>query len=225
MRILLIDNYDSFVYNIVGMLQQCRDTSSFDDLEWDVIRNDLLPYDGLDYYDALILSPGPGIPSEAGEMMRIINQCAETHPILGICLGCQAIAEYFGASLCQLSKPLHGHCSELQHIDPDDKLIGEFTGGRWRVGRYHSWMIDRQSIPKGGALLITSCDENENIMSVRHRHLPIFGTQFHPESIITENGIRIIYNFLNLVRGGCRESLGCQQYGAGVYERVMSRED
>lgn len=197
MKILLVDNYDSFVYNIVGLLRQCRE--EMDGIpEWDVVRNDRIPIGHMDGYDAIILSPGPGIPSEAGDMMRLIEQCAGSHPMLGVCLGCQAIAEYFGAGLCRLPLPRHGHRSRLEGIVAEDDLLGGMAGEEMLVGRYHSWVIDGNTIGEDSELMITSRDEEGNIMSVSHRRLPVYGVQFHPESINTPQGIRIVRRFLEI---------------------------
>lgn len=197
MKILLIDNYDSFVYNIVGLLQRCRRT--YKELKWEIAMNDCIPFDNLSDYDAVILSPGPGIPSEAGKLMTLLRECHSTHPTLGICLGCQAIAEFFGASLCCLTLPYHGHCSELRNINKDDDLVGFYHDTDAKVGRYHSWVIDDRSINKDSALIVTSRDEDDNIMSIRHRHLPLYGVQFHPESIISEGGEQLLLNFITLI--------------------------
>ena len=196
MKILLIDNYDSFVYNIVGLLQECR--RDFPELEWDVVRCDEVMLEDAAGCDGIILSPGPGLPSEAGNLMPLIRACAATHPILGICLGCQAIAEVFGAALRRIDPPRHGYSSELTDIDSEDPIVGLYQEGSGRVGRYHSWVIDEESMREGVPLKITSRDEDGNIMSVRHKDLPIFGVQFHPESIITCRGGRLLRNFCML---------------------------
>lgn len=194
MKILLIDNYDSFVYNIVGLLQRCRKDHPF--LEWDVVKNDRITSYQAGLYDAIILSPGPGIPSEAGNLLQVIRHCIYTHPILGICLGCQAIAETFGSKLLHLDSPRHGHSSTLHDVDTFDPIIGFCSNGEATVGRYHSWVIDESTLPKDNSLIVTSRDEDGNIMSFRHLTHPIFGLQFHPESIITRNGQQMLCNFL-----------------------------
>ena len=196
MKILLIDNYDSFVYNIVGLLQRCR--CEYPDLEWDVVMNDEVSPCDAERYDAIILSPGPGLPSESGRLSEMIRHCAAIHPMLGVCLGCQAIAEVFGSSLRQLDMPRHGHCSILRDVDADDPIVGFCYDGNGIVGRYHSWVIDESSLNRDVPMVISSRDEEGNIMSVRHRSLPIFGVQFHPESIITNCGERMLKNFLAL---------------------------
>ncbi|MDE5668974.1 MAG: aminodeoxychorismate/anthranilate synthase component II [Duncaniella sp.] len=191
MNILIIDNYDSFVYNIVGLLQRERAAGGWDKLEWDVVRNDAISFDSLDRYDAIILSPGPGVPHEAGSLMRLVAEA--THiPMLGICLGHQAIAQHYGARLCQLAHLRHGHPSVLTDIDSSDPLIGRCGGAT--VGRYHSWTVDESSLPS--CLRVTSRDEEGHIMSMRHESLPTFGVQFHPESIITTCGRELLHNFI-----------------------------
>ena len=196
MKILLIDNYDSFVYNIVGLLQRCR--SEYPELKWDVIKNDEVSLSDADSYNALILSPGPGLPSESGKLLEAIRYCADTHPIFGVCLGCQAIAEVFGGRLRQFNKPRHGHRSILRDVDAADPIVGFCSDGNGIVGRYHSWGIDESSLNKDSPIMISSRDEEGNIMSVRHKSLPIFGVQFHPESVITNCGEHMLKNFIAL---------------------------
>ena len=194
MNILIIDNYDSFVYNIVGLLQGERAAAGGVGPEWDVVRNDVIPFGTLDRYDAIILSPGPGVPGEAGGLMRLVAEASHV-PMLGICLGHQAIAQHYGARLCQLAHPRHGHPSVLTDIDPADPLIGRCGDGRGvTVGRYHSWTVDEASLPS--CLHVTSRDEECHIMSMRHESLPTFGVQFHPESVITTCGCELLHNFI-----------------------------
>lgn len=198
-KLLLIDNHDSFVHNIVGLLERIRTDASHDlILSWDIVKNDKVNVSDAEAYDALILSPGPGIPSEAGNLMEIISSCAGRLPMLGICLGFQAIAESFGARLIHLPLTRHGHPSRLERIDPADPLLGALAGTSPTVGRYHSWGIEAHSLPD--TLLPTSFDEEGNLMSLRHRHLPLFGTQFHPESIISDCGLHILTSFIYLLK-------------------------
>lgn len=196
MRILIIDNYDSFVHNIVGLLRELRDRRGFNGLEWERVYNDRVEMEAVGEYDALILSPGPGIPKEAGAMPELLHRHASRLPVLGVCLGFQAIAERFGAELRQLPIPRHGHPTRLCHMDPEDPLVGSLANHTPppTVGRYHSWVVDSNTLPP--ELTATSFDEEGNIMSFRHRNLPVFGTQFHPESIITDCGGEILANFL-----------------------------
>lgn len=196
MRVLIIDNHDSFVYNIVGLLENIRRQSDFAGMEWmRVLNDDVSPESALDY-DAIILSPGPGLPCEAGYLMPTLAECADRRPIFGICLGFQAIARHFGASLMRLPLPRHGHPGRLVAVDPHDPVIGCLAGEEHIIGRYHSWIVDPQSLPP--SLIPSSYDDEGNVMSLRHRELPIFGTQFHPESIITDCGERIMTAFLHL---------------------------
>lgn len=202
MKILLIDNYDSFVFNIVGLLRQCR--REFPCLEWDVVKNDRVTLPEAEGYDGLILSPGPGLPAEAGRMPEVIKRCAGRIPILGVCLGCQAIAEAFGCGLRQLEAPRHGHPSPLHIEDPSDPLVGFLSGQRVTVGRYHSWVIDESTMTADTPLTVTSRDEDGLIMSISHRTHPLFGLQFHPESIITTHGPHLLLRFLRLTAGSGR---------------------
>lgn len=198
MRILVLDNYDSFVYNIIGLLRQINRDGFLPGLIWDVRLNDAVSIEEAGSYDAIILSPGPGIPCEAGKMPEIISQYADSIPMLGICLGFQAIAEHFGASLTRLSHPRHGHMSRLCRIDSNDPVIGILADKDTAVGRYHSWVADISSLPQD--IVPTSYDEDGNLMSFRHRKYKLFGTQFHPESIITACGKELLVAFLSLVK-------------------------
>lgn len=198
MRILIIDNHDSFVHNISWLLESVRRAGVSFGLEWDIVSCDDIDSGAVPAYDAMILSPGPGIPSEAGNLKGITEEFAGCIPVLGICLGMQAIAEFYGASLRQLEFPRHGHKSILCGIDADDPVVGGLAGRSPAVGRYHSWVVEQSTLPD--CLAATSFDEDGNIMSLRHRELPVFGTQFHPESIITDCGIEIMTAFLRQVR-------------------------
>lgn len=191
MRILIIDNYDSFVFNIVQLIKETAYKPLFD-----VVKNDAIPFDTLNHYQGIILSPGPGIPSEAGDLMKLIDLCATTHSILGICLGHQAIIEYFGGKIINLRAPMHGHRSYLTITDSTDSLFRNIKDGT-AIGRYHSWSADKSSLP--ACLTVSSHDEEGNIMSVKHNNLPIHGLQFHPESYISECGSSIINNWLESI--------------------------
>lgn len=193
-RILLIDNYDSFVYNVVHLVK------SASGLDVDICLNDKIPFDTMGEYSHVILSPGPGVPTEAGDLMKIIDLCKESHSVLGICLGHQAIAQYFGAELINLSHPLHGHTSTLTITKEGDPLLsGNFCSGceNPKVGLYHSWAVSPRNFPD--ELAIGSVNEDGIIMSLYHRHLPLYGVQFHPESVIAENGESVIKSWLNQV--------------------------
>lgn len=191
MRILIIDNYDSFVFNIVQLIKETAYKPLFD-----VVKNDAIPFDTLNHYQGIILSPGPGIPSEAGDLMKLIDLCATTHSILGICLGHQAIIEYFGGKIINLRTPMHGHRSYLTITDSTDSLFRNIKDGT-AIGRYHSWSADKSSLP--ACLTVSSYDEEGNVMSVKHNNLPIHGLQFHPESYISECGSSIINNWLESI--------------------------
>lgn len=190
-RILVIDNYDSFVFNIVQLLRELPE-----EVKFDVVRNDAIDLKHLSEYDGIILSPGPGVPAEAGELRSLIGTCKYTHPLLGVCLGHQAIAESFGATLFNMPVPLHGHRTVLQITDPGDPLFVSLPTPAI-VGRYHSWTVSSYDFPSD--LVISSLDEEGHIMSFYHRTLPICGVQFHPESYISNCGRQIMTNWIHLL--------------------------
>jgi anthranilate synthase component 2 len=185
MKIALIDNYDSFTYNLSHLLKQLG-------AEVTVLRNDRFQLDALESYDKLMLSPGPGIPSEAGLLMQVIRTYAGRKPILGICLGEQAIGEAFGGQLINLAEVFHGVQTSCR-ITAEDYLFRGLPS-EIAVGRYHSWVVDAQSLPSSLEVLALS-DEGQ-VMALRHRTLDIRGIQFHPESVLTPDGARIIENWL-----------------------------
>ncbi len=184
-KILVIDNYDSFTYNLVHYLH---------DLNCDVTvkRNDKLTLNEVDAFDKILLSPGPGIPDEAGLLKAIIKQYAETKSILGICLGQQAIAEVFGGKIENLSNVYHGVATEIELIN-DDEILYNGIPKKIEVGRYHSWVVSK-NLPD--ELVVTSVDENGEIMSLRHRDLDVRAVQYHPESILTPEGKKILKNWV-----------------------------
>ena len=184
-HVLVIDNYDSFVYNLIGLLKE------FDDVEYSIMKNDEIDFDLLPKFEYILLSPGPSIPKLSNDLLKIIDLSHKTHSILGVCLGHQAINEYFGGSIRKLSFPKHGHHSILKNINNRDILFKDIDK-EIEVARYHSWTIDAL----GKDLEISSLDEDNNIMSVFHRKYKINGVQFHPESIITNCGKEIIRNWL-----------------------------
>ncbi len=193
-RILIINNYDSFVYNIFHLVK--KNTV----YEVDIMLNDRIDFSTLKNYTHIILSPGPGLPEEAGDLLKVIEVTKTTHSILGICLGHQAIACYFGARLLQLSHPLHGHRSEITVTDPDDPLLGNLCLPREKpkkihIGLYNSWVVDPETMP--GELNSGSVNENGIMMSLYHKNLNIYGLQFHPESVVSDLGDRIISNWLS----------------------------
>jgi anthranilate synthase component II len=186
MKIVVIDNYDSFTYNLVHYLEDlnCHVT---------VFRNDEFDIDELQPFDKILLSPGPGIPDEAGLLKEVIKTYASTKSILGICLGQQAIGEVFGGLLLNLEKVYHGVATNITVIVPDEKLF-EGLEVQFEVGRYHSWVINSIDFPAD--LEITSIDDNGQIMSIRHKKYAIRGLQFHPESVLTPNGKKILENWV-----------------------------
>lgn len=186
MKLLLLDNYDSFTYNLVHAVRQlgCTDI--------DVIRNDQLTLEAVEPYDKIILSPGPGIPTEAGLLLPIIKKYAPIKPILGVCLGHQAIGEAFGASLVNLDQVYHGIQSDVSILNKE--VIFEGLPDRVTVGRYHSWVVARSGFP--ACLEITAESDEGQIMALRHRTFPVYGIQFHPESVLTPDGETMINNFL-----------------------------
>ena len=185
MKIILIDNYDSFTYNLAHLLKALG-------AEVDVKRNDRFDLHDLDGYDKILLSPGPGIPREAGRMPEVIRSYAGRKPILGICLGHQAIGEAFGARLENLPKVFHGVQTPVRLLDKTSLFRG--LPDQIPVGRYHSWVIQKDSLP--ACLMATAVDEADEIMAIRHKSLDIQGLQFHPESVLTPQGARIMENWL-----------------------------
>lgn len=185
MKLLIIDNYDSFTYNIVHAVKELGITPT-------VLRNDKLTVDDVEKYDKVIISPGPGIPSEAGIMPEVLRRYAGVKPILGICLGHQAIGERFGAKLRNLTEVYHGIKTPINIVKDDYLFDGLNT--RLEVGRYHSWVIDSEGFPE--ELEITALSDDNEIMAIRHKIHDIRGVQFHPESILTTDGIKIIENWL-----------------------------
>ena len=187
MKILILDNYDSFTYNLVQYIEEILDN------EVDVFRNDEISLAEVDAYDTIILSPGPGLPKDAGIMIDLIKKYAAEKNILGICLGHQAIGEAFGASLYNLPKVYHGVKTEIYLTEPRDSIY-ENIEKTIEVGRYHSWVIKSDTLPED--FVITSEDADKEIMSLSHKTYNVKGLQFHPESILTEEGRRILFNFL-----------------------------
>ncbi len=186
-KIVLIDNYDSFTYNLVHYLE---------DLECEVIvfRNDEFELEELKIFDKIVLSPGPGIPNDAGLLKSVIAHYAPTKSILGVCLGQQAIGEVFGGSIINLDKVYHGVATNITVIVDDENLF-KGLGNKLEVGRYHSWVTNTLDFPE--VLEITSQDENGQIMSLRHKKFDVKGVQFHPESVLTPNGKIILENWVN----------------------------
>lgn len=186
MKIVIIDNYDSFTYNLSHLVKELG-------AEVTVYRNDKFELSSLQQFDKIILSPGPGIPSEAGLLLDVIREYAGKKPILGVCLGHQAIGESFGGRLTNLSDVFHGVATPC-NIVTDDYIFEGMTSPI-EVGRYHSWVVDAESIPS--CLEATSLSDEGYIMSLRHRDYDIRGIQFHPESVLTPQGRQIILNWIN----------------------------
>ncbi len=184
-KILVIDNYDSFTYNLVHYLEDLN-------CEVTVYRNDEFDIDEIAIFDKILLSPGPGIPDEAGLLKAVIAKYAPTKSILGVCLGQQAIGEVFGGTLSNLDKVYHGVATMVK-TSVDDELLFEGLGNEFEVGRYHSWVVDA-NLPD--VLEATSYDENGQVMSLRHKTFDVRGVQFHPESVLTPNGKKILENWL-----------------------------
>ena len=184
-NILVIDNYDSFTYNLVHYLEDL-------DCEVTVYRNDEFDIDEIADFDKILLSPGPGIPDEAGLLKEVIRKYGPTKSILGVCLGQQAIGEVYGGTLSNLDNVYHGVATMIKTV-VNDELLFEGLGSEFEVGRYHSWVVDA-TLPQD--LEATSFDENGQVMSLRHKTYDVRGVQFHPESVLTPNGKRILENWL-----------------------------
>ncbi len=186
-KVLVFDNYDSFTYNLVQIIEKILDQKV------DVFRNDEISLEDIDKYDKIILSPGPGIPEESGILLDLIRKYASTKSILGVCLGQQAIAEAFGGKLINLSEIFHGVATTAELTKDKTKLFQNLSSGL-EVGRYHSWAVDPDQFPE--ELEITAVDKDGMIMALQHKTYDVHGVQFHPESILTPDGEVIIKNFL-----------------------------
>jgi len=188
MKILIIDNYDSFTYNLVQLIEQAGVS------EYSIIKNDQLNNVKADDFDRIIISPGPGIANEANQLMWFIKQYYSTKPILGICLGHEAIAELFGGKLIPMKESMHGIKNKAQVIVND----GIFKGlpSRFSIGHYHSWIIDEDTLPD--ELEVIMRDENNLNMAIKHVKYNLIGFQFHPESIMTDFGLEMMKNWLNI---------------------------
>lgn len=187
MKVVIIDNYDSFTYNLSHLVKELG-------AEVTVLRNDQFEMTDLEPYSKIILSPGPGIPSEAGLLIDVIRTYAGKKPILGVCLGHQAIGEVFGAKLENLSEVFHGVATPC-HIIADDPIFSGIPHDI-TIGRYHSWVVSREDFPD--CLEITAISEQGQIMALRHRELNVRGIQFHPESILTPDGKKMLQNWMFL---------------------------
>jgi anthranilate synthase component 2 len=190
MKILVFDNYDSFTYNLVHLLQKLG-------AHVEVFRNDAIPLEDVAAYDKILLSPGPGIPSEAGSLLPLIREYASSKPILGVCLGHQAIGEAFGGSLTNLPKVYHGIATPVTILSSGKGTRSRLFEGMSPVieaGRYHSWIVNENDLP--AELEITARDEEGMIMGLQHRSFDVQGVQFHPESVLTPEGETILRNWI-----------------------------
>jgi len=191
MDILIFDNYDSFTYNLVQVVEKIIQGKV------DVFRNDKISLEEINKYDKIILSPGPGIPSESGLLLPLIKEYASSKSILGVCLGLQAIGEVFGGKLINLQDVYHGVATKIkvsQERTLSDNDIFKSLPGELEVGRYHSWIVANEGFP--GDLEITAVDESGYIMALRHKKFDVQGVQFHPESVLTPDGETIMRNWL-----------------------------
>ena len=187
-NILIIDNYDSFTYNLVHLVNELG-------LECEVWRNDKFELADVEQFDKIILSPGPGVPEEAGLLLDVIKTYAPTKSIFGVCLGQQAIAEAFGGSLFNLSRPMHGIATPIKVTDSGEQLFKDLPN-IFNVGRYHSWVVAKDGLPD--SLQITAIDEQDgSIMALSHKTLDVRGVQFHPESVLTEHGKEMMANWIS----------------------------
>lgn len=199
MKVLVLDNYDSFTFNLVQYIQEILGHRV------DVFRNDAIDLNAVEAYDIIVLSPGPGVPSEAGIMPELIRRYAPTKAILGVCLGHQAIGEAFGGTLENLEHVFHGVETPVNVLDPTEVLFRNMPP-EFQAGRYHSWVVRKDSLPD--ELVITAEDRQGAIMAMRHRHYHVRGVQFHPESIMTEYGMHMLKNYFDqcaVERNGVRQ--------------------
>jgi anthranilate synthase component 2 len=191
MKILIFDNYDSFTYNLVHVVEKIIHGKV------DVYRNDKISLEKVNDYDKIIISPGPGLPSESGLLLPLIKEYASSKSILGVCLGQQAIAESFGGKLINLQTVYHGVATKIKINEKRTKTendVFKSLPNELEVGRYHSWIVDKEDFPK--ELEITAEDENGYIMALRHKKFDVQGVQFHPESVLTPDGEKIMANWL-----------------------------
>lgn len=187
-KVLVIDNYDSFVYNLVHLIRELG-------YQPDIYRNDKIALEKVGEYDKILLSPGPGIPSEAGLMPEIIKEYAPSKSMFGVCLGHQAIGEAFGAELYNLPKVLHGVDSKVRIASPEETVLFKGLPERFRIAHYHSWVINKETV-EGTGLEATSFSDDGEVMSIAHKNYDVRGVQFHPESVLTEHGKQIVDSWL-----------------------------
>lgn len=192
MKILILDNYDSFVYNLVQYLEEISGASI------DVFRNDAISLDAVDAYDLIVLSPGPGVPEEAGILLELIKRYASSKVIFGVCLGHQAIGEAFGAKLYNLPNVYHG-IEHPMRLTNEVAMLFEGVPAEFTAGRYHSWSIDPATLPDELVVTAVTADDGA-IMAIRHKEYDVYGVQFHPESILTKTGPLMLKNLVNHVK-------------------------
>jgi anthranilate synthase component 2 len=194
MKILIFDNYDSFTYNLVHVVEKIIHAKT------DVFRNDKISLEKINEYDKIILSPGPGLPSESGLLLPLIKEYASSKSILGVCLGQQAIAEAFGGKLINLKEVYHGISTKIkvrkERVKPENDIFKDLPN-ELEVGRYHSWIVADENFPVD--LEITAKDENGYIMALRHKTFDVQGVQFHPESVLTPDGEKMMRNWLGII--------------------------
>lgn len=186
MRLLILDNYDSFTYNLVHQVEQFTE-------DFEVHRNDAIGVEEVAQFDGILLSPGPGLPQDAGIMMQVIERYAASKSIFGVCLGLQGIAEHFGATLYNLEEVQHGVSTPCV-VEDEEELLFHNVPSTFEIGHYHSWAVDPASLPTH--LNITAKDSHGIVMGIRHRSLDVRGVQFHPESIMTSHGLQMIENWI-----------------------------
>lgn len=187
-KILVLDNYDSFTYNLVHYIEEIVG------YKIDVFRNDQISLDGVAQYDKILLSPGPGVPHDAGIMIPLIKKYGSTKSILGVCLGHQGIAEAYGGSIVNLSKVYHGVATPIAITDNSEPLFKDVPN-TFNAGRYHSWAVNEKDLP--ACFQVTSRDDEGEVMSMRHKQYDVRSVQFHPESILTEHGKTMMRNWLS----------------------------
>lgn len=187
-KLLIVDNYDSFTYNLIQLVEENGGC------EFEIVKNDKIDFNRVEYYNKILITPGPGIPAEAGEILRLIKLYSKTKSIFGICLGCQAIAEAFGGRLVQLPQVAHGISKKIKILDEREYLFRGLPES-FDVGLYHSWAVSSEHLPS--CLKVTAAAEDGTIMAIAHREFNVKGVQFHPESVMTAFGKRILSNWLN----------------------------
>ncbi len=202
MKILVLDNYDSFTYNLVQYLLELTEDPI------DVFRNDEITIDEVDQYDLIVLSPGPGVPEDAGIMPSLIKKYADSKVIFGVCLGLQAIGEAFGGTLTNLTQVFHGIDTDITITDHSHSIYKDLPA-QIRVGRYHSWVVSKETLPD--ELKITAVDEEGMIMSLQHKKYNVSGVQYHPESIMTEEGKAILQNLLAQAKTLIKQTVSATQ--------------